>query len=55
MRRAVLLGLVVMLMLFGWIAFELVTEPRDIDVSNCETRWRDGRIISVTCPGGPPG
>jgi len=55
MRRAVLVVLVVMMMLSGWIASELLTEPRDIDVSNCRTRWRDGRITSVTCPGGLPG
>jgi hypothetical protein len=37
------------------VAYELVTEPRDIDMSDCSTRWRDGRVVSVTCPAEPGG
>lgn len=56
MRRVLVSSLaLIILVLSGYIAVELITEPRDIDVSNCETRWSDGRITSVRCPGGVPG
>lgn len=35
------------------VLFQLVTEPKDIDVSDCTTQWEKGRISSVVCPGGP--
>lgn len=55
-RRLLLISLVVVVLtLSGYIAVELITEPKDIDVSHCKTRWRDGRIISVHCPGALPG
>ena len=55
MRRMVIVSLILVIMFSGSIAFALITEPRDIDVSDCNTRWRNGRIVSVTCPGSIPG
>ncbi len=56
MRRVILISLaVVVFALSGYIAVELITKPKDVDVSDCKTRWRDGRIVSVRCPGALPG
>ncbi len=56
MRRVLVLSVVlVVLVMSTWLAVELLTKPKDIDVSDCKTRWKDGRIASVVCPGGLPG
>lgn len=43
--------LAVVVATFSYIVFELVAKPIGTDVSDCKTGWKDGRIISVTCPG----
>ncbi len=48
MRRVILISLaVVVFALSGYIAVELITKPKDVDVRDCKTRCRDGRIVSV--------
>ena len=55
MRRMLIVFMIVISIAAAAVAYEIVTEPRDIDVSDCSTRWRDGRVVSVTCPTDPKG
>ena len=54
-RILIITFLALVLAASSYIVFELVTKPIDIDVSDCKTKWKDGRITSVVCPGGLPG
>lgn len=55
MNRLAIIVVTALLVATSVLLFHLVTEPKKIDVGDCDTRWRDGRIVSVTCPGGVPG
>lgn len=50
MRRIAIMSVAITIAISGVISFQLVTEPRDIDVSDCRTWWSHGRVASVTCP-----
>ena len=52
MRRIFVSLVVVMVVASGVLAFLLLSEPRNVDVSDCKTKWKNGRITSVVCPGG---
>jgi len=55
MRRVVFIATTVLLIFAATLVLQLLAEPQDVDISSCQTQWRDGRIVAVVCPGGIPG
>lgn len=51
MKRLAIIVVTITLAATSVLLFQLGTEPKDIDVSNCQTSWKDGHITSVICLG----